>query len=518
MRKGSAIFAAIFLWANAFADPADCDGPKCAVEAAKAFLDKGDPSRAVEVLREAQNKFPEDRDIALLLGISYLRGQNTLWAIRTLLAYLARWPDDCEARAWLAWAYMDRAALDEAWETAKVEGCEGESGARLALVRALVAKARGNEGDGALALFKAKGARKMWPKDREAFSDVLRQAAPSVPRELAYKVEVVGGYTTNALLGSPTDPKSGSVKKGESPIGQADAWVRLAPWLHLYVRPVLELQVKAVGFSASEVRGLSWLDLTGRLGVWVGRTRPRILLGWRPEWLLLGQGDRYDGGPVWYFTAHRGEFEAEIAPWLLVFGGAGHRTFRETARTRFEADFGLGGSLSWDPVTLLWAATGRAYHANASAWNLFGGSVLMHGQVRLPLKMLLKAGITASIDTYPDSSGYAPFGSPSKDRRDVLVKPVLGLFSPAFHGLRVGVQYEYSHRDSSLAQYGFSDHRVTFRVLWAGEAEVLVPSASNLSPLADLPFEAGEEALGLDRIQDLLRQDESVQRSSSCVQ
>ncbi len=241
-----------------------------------------------------------------------------------------------------------------------------------------------------------------------------------------------------------------------------------------------------------------------------------MLLAWRPEWLVLRQGDRYDEGPVLYFAAHR--TEAEVTPWLVAFAGGGRRTFRETARSRREADFGAGGRMALGPrATLLWAATGRIWRANAEAWNLWGASALLAVQGRLPLGFLARAGMSVAFDAYPDSSGYLQWGSPENDRRDLLLKPGLAAWSPSWSGVRVGVQYEFSWRDSTLRAYDFLDHRVTVRLAWSGDAGVLTPQAAEGHPITPpLGGATGEE--GMDRIQDLFRQDEQVQRSSSCVQ
>ena len=496
-----------------------CSDTRCVLERARSLLASGDGAGAVTLLKEAVARVPDDPDLPVALGAAYLAVGNHFWAIRTLSRRVEAAPEDCAARAWLAWAYLEQAGLDAAMDASVATDCTGPDRARLAMVRALVASARGDQDGAADAIRDARAAAALWPSDRTALSGVIRTALPDGLPELAWRLEVAGGYTSNALLGSPTDPASGSVIEGRSGIGQADLWLRFAPWLSTWVRPAVEFQTKAAGFSGSSVRGLSWLDLTGRLGVSAGKTLPRVLLAWRPEWLMLAQGDRYEGGPVWYFGAHRVEAEVEVAPWLLAFAGAGRRTFREVARSRWEVDFGLGGRLPVvRPVSLLWAGTGRVYRSTSSAWNLWGVSVLLAAQGRLPLGFLAKAGLSAAVDAYPDSAGYEPWGGHPNSRRDVLVKPGLSVWSPAWSGMRVGIQYDFSWRDSTLGAYDFRDHRVTLRVAWAGDAEVLLPGVAPGTPAADLPWKMGASDQGLDRVQDLLRQDEQVQRSSSCVQ
>ena len=516
-------FSACVLWSLAQAAPlpADegCTEKACILDRAGGLLAAGDAEGALGLLKDAVGRSPLDGDLVVALGAAYLKAGNAFWAIRTLSQRVADAPDDCAARAWLAWAYLGQAGLDAAMEASELPQCPPPDRARLAMVRALVAGARGDRDRAVAAIREARASAQMWPSDRLAFTRVTRTALPDSLPELAWRLEVGAGYTSNALLGSPTDPASGSVLEGRTALSQGDLWLRFAPWVHTWVRPALEIQAKATGFLADSVRGLSWFDLTGRLGVSVGKVLPRVLLAWRPEWLLLSQGDRYDEGPVWYFAAHRAEVEFEAAPWLVVFAGAGHRQFRETARTRFEADLGLGGRAGLaPPLTLLWAFTGRVYRANASAWNLWGASALLSLQGRLPHGLLAKAGLSGSVDAYPDSAGYGPWGGNPDSRRDVLLKPGLSIWSPSWAGVRVGVQYDFSWRDSTLAAYDFEDHRATVRLVWTGDAEVLVPGPGTGKPILDLPWGGGGVDEGMERIQDLLRQDEQVQRSSSCVQ
>lgn len=506
-------------WAQEVLSPDQCPDVACYVRKAQDLIASGDAPAAVALLKEGVARFPAEGDLAVLLGAAYLESGNVFWAIRTLLRRVTEVPEDCAARAWLAWAYFVQASLSDAAEVAHGKGCEGPEGARLALVRALVEGARGDRDAAETAMWEARGASAAWPADRSAWAAVVRRALPDHVFDLEWRLEVAGGYTSNALLGSPTDPVSGSVREGGSALGQTDLQARFTPWVHRRLRPWVEFQFKGVGFLSDDVRGLSWLNLTGRGGLLVGASYPRFLVAWRPEWLLLGQGDRYGSGPVWYYSAHRGEVEVEVAPWLLVFAGAGWRTFREWARSRFEADLGLGGSVGlWPRVALLWAATARVYRARNPAWNLWGGGGLAAVQGRLPWDLLARVQWSASVDAYPDSAGYDAWRSPERSRRDVLLKPGLSFWSPAWSGFRVGLQYDFSWRHSTLPEYGFSDHRVLLKASWRGEAEVLRPPAARESPVLDLPWGSEEGGLWMDRIQDLLRQDEQVQRSSSCVQ
>lgn len=497
----------------------DCQEPACYLDQARVLLKAGDARDAVELLKKGIASFPDHGEIAVLLGVSYLRAGNDFWAIRTLTRRLAEHPEDCEARAWLAWLHMGQANLAETQDLLSDHGCEGPEGGRLDMIQASLAGLEGDSGAATAALRKARKATSLFPGDRRELGGLAGRVLPDGMPELSWRIEVVQGYTTNALLGSPTDPTSGSVLDGGSAFGQVDLWLRFAPWLHDMVRPLAEVQVKGIGFVASEVRGVSWMDLSGRVGIVVGRTVPRLLLAWRPDWLFLAQGDRYDDGPLLYFSAHRGEFELEVASWLLVFGGGGHRTFREWSRTRYEADLGLGGRVDLaKPLALIWAATARVYRANDPAWNLWGGSVLLSLQGRLPLGFMIRGGMSASLDAYPDSHGYELFGFPDRDRMDVFLKPGISAWFPSLAGVRFGIHYDFSWRNSTAPAYDFQDHRATIRMTWGGSTDVLLPGTARTGPIADIPWIGSGGDGDTDRVQDLLRQDEQVQRSSSCVQ
>lgn len=496
-----------------------CSTVKCFLQRSREYLASKQTDDALSLLKEGVAQFPDDRDLRLMLGIGYLENGNYFWAIRNFTDIISINPEDCEARAWLGWVYLKQAALDIATDAIEDTNCHGPDKGRLALVRTMIAAARNDDNATLDAFLAARAADALWPADREALTKIMRMVLPEMLPELSWRLEVVTGYTTNALLGSPTDPSSGDVLDSSSAFFNADLWLRFAPFLHEYIRPDIELQIKGISFFNKDVRGLSWADLTGRVGMFIGRLLPRVLIAFRPEWLLLEQGDVYEEGPVWYFDAHRGEVEIEVASWMVVFAGGGRRTFRDMSRSRWEVDLGVGGRADFgNRAVFLWAITGRKYFANSPAWSLWGGSAIAALQTKLPRDFMLKTGISVAVDWYPDSAGYVPWGASEDARFDVLLKPSVSIWSPSWGGVRLGLQYDISWRDSTLYAYDFLDNRITVRLTYAGDSEVIRPRAANEIPLMDLPWTTGIESNDIDRVQDLLRRDEQVQRSSSCVQ
>ena len=92
-------------------------------------------------------------------------------------------------------------------------------------------------------------------------------------------------------------------------------------------------------------------------------------------------------------------------------------------------------------------------------------------------------------------------------------------FSPDLKGVRIGLGYDYSNRLSTAQNYAFDDHRITLKVAWTGDKMLWGPGLADSAPIIDMPWDTSSGSTGLEeRVQDLLRQDEQVQRSSSCVQ
>jgi tetratricopeptide (TPR) repeat protein len=494
-----------------------CKDAECYVQMAKGLLDKGEAKEAIALLKQAVSSFPESRDAGLLLGIAYVKDNNLFWALKTFLSHLERFPSDCEARAWLAWVYLEQGSLHEAWAMAKPEICKGLEGARLALVRALVAHARNERAQVRKALEEAKRQGVLWDSDRVMYAQIQRIATPEDPPELMWRLETQFGWTTNALLGSPNDMATGAGIEGRTALAYGDAYLRFMP--RLVVRPSVEAFVKGMRFTDESVRGLSWMNLGARIGFLYGDNALGVFVGYKTDYLLLAQGDPYSSGPLWFFNGHRGEVEAYLTKFLLAFFGAGTRTFRERARTRTEVDGGVGTNLRlYKSHALLAAFSARKYFANVKPWSVFGISALAYWHWQLPKDFLVKTGLLWSLDVYPESKGYQGFQSPNKDRTDNLIKASVSLWSPSFKGVRLGLAYDYSWRHSTVDIYAFSDHRVTMRVVWGGESEIFLPKKAGSDGLFPMQVEdkAGEGFV--ERIQDLLRQDEQVQRSSSCVQ
>lgn len=478
------------------------------VEEARLRIEAGEPREAIRLLKAVAPRTPE---ATLLLARAYLDDGNDFWALRTLLER----PGDPAAGLWAAFVHLQQGALDDAETILRdAELPEGSAlAARRELLLALLASSREEPAEARRNLEHAATAAEMYPEDLKALRRLRTAVDPGHRPALSGRLELVTGFTSNGMAGSPVDPAK--QEEGEaSGVGQLGASLRFSPDLHTRIRPGVELELRSLGLSREEARELSYLQLSARPGLSLGPW----FAGYRFELLGIAGEDRYSDGPHVFSHAHRGEVEALFAgTGLTAFAGAGRRIFRERARERTEADGGLG--LGFRPlagVDALAALTVRWHEARAPQWNLRGGSALLSADVSLSESLSLRAGLVLSRDEYPDSRGAFADGAPV--REDTLVRPSATAWLAAADGLRVGVGYEPSWRWSTVDGYAYADHRVLVRALWTFTAEPGDPAAS--APAAHVPLAWGLEAgEGLqERISELLRQDEAIRRGSSCLE
>lgn len=499
--------------------PADA---AAALAAAREMLDGGRLEDAETWLRSQVEAFPDSGPLQILLGVAQLRRAQPLWAIDTFARRVEQDPADCEARTWLGWAWMEFAAVEEILAVLDEGSCADRDpwAARVELLRAVAARAEGDDQAARSALDRARARSTAFAGDRDALRALLRSVVPDRLDEVAWRLDLAAGYTSNPLIGSPADPTRPAFDPA-SPMLTLDTWLRLSPDFDFWLRPALELTPKLQAYFLEDVVGESWLDLSARAGAYLDWDVPRVLLAYRLSYLLLADDPGPGSGSVWYASAHRGEVEAELTPWLMIFAGAGRRQFYEMGRTRTEVDGGLGGTTGLaDTLFLLWTATARGYWANDPAYDAGGISASLNLQYRRPEGWSSRGSLTLAGDWYPDSAGAAAFGSPGSARADLFFRGGFAIITPAFAGgLRLGFHYDFSRRNSTLDAYDSDDHRVLLKLTWAGSADLTGPSLAETRPTAEIDwgFDAGESAL-VDRVQDLLRQEEQVYRSCGCAE
>jgi hypothetical protein len=225
-------------------------------------------------------------------------------------------------------------------------------------------------------------------------------------------------------------------------------------------------------------------------------------------------------------VARRAEAELETSSSWVFFAGVGRRNYRDERRTRWEGDAGVGGPVRLVPsLPLVVGATVRLADARSPAYDERGGSVALLSRVPLGRGLTARLALTGSFDDYYHSGGaegLAAFGT-KEPRRDLLGRVSLGVWLPPWRGLRAGLEWQLTRRDSTADSapgfdFDFNEQRVAIRVRWAFAADPWAPRAVDVPDHVPLDWGLeGGEGLGEEHILDLLRQDEELRRGSSCV-
>lgn len=494
-----------------------CDA-LCERRAAAEQLARGELRAAVERLRQAVVRYPDDRVLPLWLARGYLLEGNLFWAERTLRDALDRQHESFPARLWLACVHLQQgdpelAARDLA---AATEQPEGPWTSRKTLLQASRLHLAGNQDAARKALATLGRRSQMFAEDRPMWSALHRWLDPWWLDPLAGEMEVGIGRTSNALAGAPTDPGASGTA---SALADLTVRTRLAPPLGKRLRPVLDLELLGHGLDKPAYRELSSLQGAARLGALLTHGDRRLLLGFRVEKLLLDQS------PSLYSEARRLEIEIEGPSGQLVFAGGGHRTYRDDRRTRQEWDAGVGGPVHLlSGVSTVLGATVRGADAHSPAYDLRGVSVA--GAARFGLGRGVTARVAAAVvwDDYPHSGGRdgeLAFGT-AEPRRDLLGKLVLGVWSPSWRGLRAGAEWQLARRDSTANDrpgfdFAYRESRARLLLRWTFSSDPWAPRTVRPPDHVPLEWGLGHGDQGEDeRIIDLLRQDEDLRRGSSC--
>ena len=147
-----------------------------------------------------------------------------------------------------------------------------------------------------------------------------------------------------------------------------------------------------------------------------------------------------------------------------------------------------------------------------------GGTALAQFQVVLALKAEARLNASYSHETFPRSRGYFS-GALLEERIDNLARVKAGLWSPAWSGVRVGLDYEFSKRASTADAYAYTDHRTFLHVAWVMDTDrfgVRTVGEQGRTPLKH-GTGPGDGPSSDVRIRDLMRQDEAVKQGSSCL-
>jgi len=499
----------------------DCSGEvPCVQEAIECLLQADRDREAIEYLKGLILQDPDQPAFAQLLAQTYVKSGNPFWAQKTLFRFLSLHEDDCLIRPWLAWLYIEEGDLDLAEEVLAEVECSSEDAdrARWALLQAHVSGIRADQPGQITKLRQVRSVRAMYPEDKTLWKTMRREAEPGWIDPVTLRTELSMGYSSNVSAGLPTTEAGPEVG---SPLVHLDFWGRVVPPVRWAFRPAFELGL--IGRYVNDfdydddidVRSASYLELMVKPGVYVGSGFPRALVSYRYDYYLLNQGDVYDDAPLAFYDGHRGDVEVELDGGVTLLLGGGRRFFRQQGRSRWEVDGGAGWSV-WprDDLHLLLAVSLRYQTANNEEYDQVGGNAL--GLARL----LLGKGFHSRIKLSTGGS-YYPDSPPDDGGRDLFIKPSVGFWSPARHGFRLGVTYEFARRDSTAdVSYSYTEHRGLFQIRWNMNLDPWAPRAAahpNHVPLDYGIRGSTEPGLEEERIQDLLRQDETARRGSTCV-
>ncbi|MBW2704420.1 MAG: tetratricopeptide repeat protein, partial [Deltaproteobacteria bacterium] len=420
----------------------------CEQQVVECLRAQGQGPQAIAHLKKQLADRPERLDLARLLAATYHAEGNVFWAQRTLQALIEQNPEDCASRSWLAWIHLQQGDLDLAEEVLAPAGCpktEAEKG-RWSLLRVMIGRAQKDEAATARFFLKLSGASVLFSEDAVAMARLRREMDPGWIHPLHLRAEFSMGATSNASAGLPTT-QSGT--ESASPMMRLDLFGRFVWPASSWLKPAMEVGLKGhylddFSYGDSEdVRLGNYLDMSFRPGLIIGSGAWRGFVGYRNDVFVMNQGDDYAAAPLVFYEGHRADFELETPGNLTLFAGAGRRIFRQMSRSRWEVDGGLGWSVAIGArLQLLLAMSLRSYEANQDEYSQVGGTVLAVGHWRLPLGARLRVGLTLGLDYYPDSP-------PGEGGRDLLIKPSLQLWSPAWHGFWLGAVYEYTWRDST---------------------------------------------------------------------
>jgi hypothetical protein len=490
----------------------------CERQSAVRLLERGQTRAAIERLKEARGRFPEDRHLILLLARSYLMENNLFWAERTLREAVEMWPDDFEFRAWLASVHLRQGDPDLLRDDLppRLEPSQGPQRSRWLLLKAGEARLAEDPKGAADSLGKITRTSRLFPEDRSLWAFLQAGSDPWWSESITGTLDAGLGWTSNALAGSPIDP---GVSGDPSGLGLIDFRGRLVPSVGASVRPAVDLVIVGHGLGNEDYRDLSTLLTAVRVGGVAAHGSRRLGFGYRAEALFLNQD------PALFSEAHRAELEIEWTRGAVFFAGGGHREYRDERRTRWEGDIGFGGPLSQSgKASIVGGATTLLADAESPAYDQLGISAALSARSPVGGRCLVQADLTAVFDDYFNSGGREGtivFGT-ADTRRDLLGRAAVTIWAPRWKRLQPRLEVRYTQRWSTADttpgfDFSFREWRAVAWIRWTFAADPWAPKTEKDS--GRVPLDWGLESdpgMGEDRILDLLRRDEELRRGSSC--
>lgn len=512
------LLLAAVAWSAECGEPCGADA-HCARLQAECLVQAGESRQAVKVLKAAAAQHPGSADLVQRMALAYLDHDNTVWATRRLLERVESHPEEVETRAWAVWMLASEGDVKGARQLLPqdLQLTAGPEHARLGLAAAM-ALHLAEDADGAEQILTDlyREPVTLYPEDRVALRSLGGQVLGAPAWPVSARLWLTTGGSTNATETSPQ--AEGGEGSATTVLSTLDLVARYEPWHSPSLRPRVEGRVKLQApFSALDY---AYADASARLGMELGDARAsRVRLLYSAELLGVNSGDLYATTDQRLFMeAHRGEVEAELPGRVQVFGGGGRRVYRTTDRTRTEVDGGVAAVHGWSSgISLTGILTARWQDARHEDWDLYGATALARVATPLPAGAMLKARVMGMRDVYPHHT---------QERRDWSLKAQVGPWTPSLRGWRLGLTYGFNDRWSQGTwtvdpwSYSSPDHRVLLEARWEGGGDPFGPTthSGETATHVALPWGLSTQGdAGLDRVQDLLRQEDSARRGSSCV-
>ena len=519
---GAALLAGLGLFALGKSAPAQAlSAAQDSVERARQLENHGHQDQARELLRRMAALQPKSELLALARADAYLNDKNPFWALKILSEFMAANPPACAARALAARIHIQQANLDQAEQLLDTPDCEQpqEFKLRSLLLKAQIAELRGNRTAAEALVKQAAALRRRYEEDDDLLQRLTAVYDPYRQPALSWTLDLAGGGTSYGLAGVPVDlvaPRG----LGGSALLAAELRVRAMFAQQTSVRTFADAELKATQLLATPNRGLSIRQPTVRVGLMLGRGQPNLVAAYAYDFVDIQGGSAGVPGPRIDSEGHRVEYQLRITPWATAAGSIGGRLFEDLDRTRFESDHGIVANVSLaDKVRLMLGASGHVYKAQRRVYDQTGAAGFLGLDVSMSKGFELRETLSLTGDIYPASRGFFdPLHN--EQREDLLVRVGAELWSPATHGLRFAIGYAYTNRNSTANDFDYADHRAMLHLQWQSDSDQM--STRRISKQGRIPIryddsDAKVATQPIVEVREILRQDETIRRSSSCL-
>jgi len=519
---GAALLAGLGVFALGKSAPAQAlSAAQDSVERARQLENHGHQDQARELLRRMAALQPKSELLALARADAYLNDKNPFWALKILSEFMAANPPACASRALAARIHIQQANLDQAEQLLDTRDCEQpeESKLRSLLLKAQIAELRGNRTAAEAQVKQAAALRHRYEEDDDLLQRLTAVYDPYRQPTVGWTLDLAGGGTSYGLAGVPVDmvaPRG----LGGSALLAVELRVRAMFSQQTRLRTFADAELKATQLLATPNSSLSIRQPTVRVGLMLGRGQPNLVAAYAYDFVDIQGGGAGVPGPRIDSEGHRVEYQLRITPWATAAGSIGGRLFEDLDRTRFESDHGIVANLSLaENVRLMFGASGHVYKAQRRVYDQTGAAGFLGLDVSMTKGFELRETLSLTGDVYPASRGFfEPLRN--EQREDLLVRVGAELWSPETHGLRFAMGYAYTNRNSTANDFDYADHRAMLHLQWQSDSDQM--STRRISKQGRIPIhyddsDAKPATQPAVEVREILKQDETIRRSSSCL-